>query len=107
MTLRRKTYPGNAQLTELAADLAAEFAKLVPMRLVELAEVYAEPMYIEHPRKPAGVMLLDFREDATPETANLFSAGVNWSFTDKGIRIDELNGPILGTRYRYCFLVIG
>lgn len=105
--IRRVSYAGNRDLTELAGDVEQAFAKQVAFQTISFTRDYAEPMYIAFPRKPIGVLLIDLREDADPETANAFAAGVNWSFTSQGIRVDEIQGPLVGTRYRYAFLVVG
>jgi hypothetical protein len=105
--LRKVSYPNNRDMNELAGDVAKAFDAVVPAKVVSFTATYAEPMFIAFDHEPAGVLLIRMREDAAPETPNAFSAGVCFTYTSQGIRIDELEGPLLGTRYRFGFLVIG
>lgn len=108
MTALRKTqFPGNRDITELAGDVQRALAAIVPFSVATMTEVYAEPMTLQLDHAPKAVLAIDVREDAAPEQAIPVSAVVNFTAIAGGVRINSIEGPSLGTRYRYVFLTVG
>ena len=88
-------------------DLDKAQRKQVARELIEFTEVYAEPMFVKFPRPAKAVLLVRLQEEATPETPVPASAVVSFTNVSGGIRIDEIDGPVLGESYRYVLEVIG
>ncbi len=106
---RRRVYPDNPELSSFARDVDERLAGIVRSHIIpEFTREYAEPMTIAWPGKePSGVLLIRCRNDATPEETVAGNCFVNFTFTNKGIVIPELDGPFLGTRYRFTFKLEG
>ena len=105
--LRRQQYPGHPQLTELAGDVQQALDAIVPMSLLPMTDVYAEPMTLKLARIPKAVLAIDVREDASPDESIVAWAPVNFTAINGGVRINSIEGPLTGTKYRYVFLLIG
>ena len=79
----------------------------VQLAIVKFAATYSEPMTMAFPRAPAGVLLIRLQEDASPETTVAAYAVTSFTYTQQGVRFDAIEGPTVGERYRFTFLVIG
>ena len=94
-------------IAALARDVQATFANVPQLSTIEFTRYYSEPMVIPLDHEPIGILMIRCRDDDDPESVLACSAVVDFTFTDDGASIPALQGPVIGYRYRFSFLMIG
>ena len=103
----RSTSYADPKVAELARDIQQAFDSIGQEKIVSFTREYAEPMLVSFDHEPLGVQLLRIRKDDDPEAAVQANALVSYVYRGGGIEITELVGPVVGTRYRFAFKVVG
>lgn len=100
----------NAELGELARDVSNAIGALVGLRIVTYTANYTEPLNVGYDHEPSGgVLALRVRKDASPETAVPGNARMPfvWNAQKQQVQVSSIDGCVLGTRYRFNFLMVG
>jgi hypothetical protein len=53
------------------------------------------------------VIALDVREDDAPEGSVIGASRIDFTRTETGVRINEIDGASVGTKYRFLLLAVG
>ena len=92
---------------EAVRDLSNAIGRQVRMELLEFTSLYTEPMAVSFPRSPKGVLVVRVQEAQSPETPVACGSVASFTSVASGFRIDSIEGPVIGTSYRFTLLAIG
>jgi hypothetical protein len=93
---------------ELVRDLKAKFANIVPRKIVEVTQLYAEPMYISLDHNPIAIDCLRVRQQNAQETPVLAGRAVHWVWDSTRAKVNSIDGMTPGsTNYIFTFELVG
>jgi hypothetical protein len=95
-------------LGELARDLLAKFATIPLRKIVEVTQLYAEPMYLAADHNPTAITCLRVRQQNSQEAPVLSGAAVHWVWDSNRAKINSIDGMTPGsTNYIFTFELVG
>jgi hypothetical protein len=97
----------DVRIARLAQQTRAAVEAIERREVVTFTSVYTEPMSFALDHEPSGLQLIRLREDATPEAIVPAQSLVSFVYLNGKVTISELQGPTIGTRYRFAFEAIG
>ena len=107
--IRKRLYsiPEVGELARDVDDSLSALSTIASMAVVEARGTFAQPMYVSMPTQPKIVAALRVTPDDDVQTA-VTIGGTSFWYDPKNKRavITNISGCVLGTAYRYTYLVV-
>ncbi len=107
----RNRLGSTSEIGENQRDADDLLSRLVPLAIIEVTDIYTEPLFVKYDHEPKGVIAMRVRLDSALESPVLCGSycSFTWDGTQQRVRVDQIDGlaPATGNKYRITFLMVG